>query len=968
MSPVIEMIKKRNGQIAPFDKSKIVVAVKKSFEAVSDDPHTMEAESVADQVARLLERTRIPDVAPSVETVQDIVERALMERGFFDVAKAYIIYRYEHTKIREQKTEELKHKIEGKELLVTKRSGASEPFDVDKVAQTVRYAMRGYEDVVNVHAVVEQVWREMYDGIETKSVRDVTIMVVRSFIERDPAYSKVAARLLLASLYDDVLGHGFDWADLDGVYRRAFVSGIKEQVALKQLDPRLLELDLDKLAGAMDIERDDYFKYLGLQTLHTNYFMKDPDTKRRLETPQAFWMRVAMGVALVEKTKEEREKWAIEFYRIISEFYYTPSSPTLYHSGWTRPQLSSCFLNTVPDDLHLIFKSYSDNAQLLKYAGGTATDWTPVRATGAFIKSIGVESQGTIPFIKIANDVTVSINRSGRRRGAGVVYMETWHYDFEDFLELRKNTGDERRRAHDLNTASWIPDLFMKRIEADADWTLLSPHEAPELHDLYGRAFDEKYAEYEAKAARGEMKLWKKVKAKDLWRKMLTQLFETGHPWVTFKDACNIRSPQDHVGVVHSSNLCTEITLNTSADETAVCNLGSLNYAKLVKNGAFDRELVAEVVPIAMRMLDNVIDINFYPTEDTKRSNMRHRPVGLGVRGIQDALYQLSINFDSEAAIAFADESMEIVSYYAILSSSMLARERGAYETYIGSKWDRGALPQDTVDLLEQERGIPVETPRNERLDWAKVRTHIKEYGMRNSNTMAIAPTATIANIVGCYPTTEPIYQNLYVKSNMAGDFVVVNEYLVDDLKARGLWDKTMLDQLKYHEGSVQPIEDVPQELKEKYKTVFEIDPTWIVRAAAHRGRWIDQSQSTNIFFRGTSGKDLSEVYFYAWRLGLKTTYYLRTVGASRVEQSTISLSQFTKEGGGGRDAIRRNATEEIEAMHKPEMAQISTLEQVSPISAPQAIGGVSATAMSKITVAATMSPDHPEYCESCQG
>jgi len=607
-----------------------------------------------------------------------------------------------------------------------------------------------------------------------------------------------------------------------------------------------------------------------------------------LETPQAFWMRIAMGISINEK---EQNEWASKFYEVLSTFRYVPSTPTLFHAGMPKAQLASCFLYTVGDDLDAIFKSYSDIAQLLKWSGGTAMDWTSVRGTGALIKSTGVESQGVIPFLKIANDVTISINRSGRRRGANCVYLEAWHYDIEDFLELRKNTGDERRRAHDMNTANWIPDLFMKRVREDGDWTLFSPDEAPDLHETYGKQFDERYAAYEKKAEEGGIHLWKRMKARELWKKMLAMLFETGHPWITFKDPSNIRSPQDHVGVVHNSNLCTEITLTNSAQETAVCNLGWVNFAEHVTDGSFDTEKVAETVRLGMRMLDNVIDANYYPTGETKVSNLRHRPVGLGIGGFHDALYQMNITFDSEAAVEFADQSMELISYHAILASADLARERGAYETFKGSKWDRGILPVDTLLLLEAERGERVPVSRRAALNWDAARAAIREHGMRNSNCMAVAPTASTSNIVGAIPSIEPIYKNIYVKSNMSGDFTVVNPYLVQDLKKLGLWSKEMLGLLKYHDGAITAIAGIPDTLKEKYKEVFQINPRWLIRAAAHRGKWIDQSQSLNIFFVGSSGKQLADVYVYAWEMGLKTTYYLRTLAVSQVEKSTVSIA-----------------------------------------------------------------------------
>lgn len=890
---ITQKIKKRNGEIVDFNPEKIVIAIQKAFAAVLGDSHeAVAADITKDVVAAIDGRFGNTALIPEVEQVQDLVENAIAERGYFTVAKAYIIYRYEHEKIRREQKEKIVEKIIENELLVTKRNGQTERFSESKLTRTLLRAAEGYDRAIDVPAIIAKVRQEMYDGIKTKEIHEVLVMVVRSFIERDPAHSIVAARLLLQSIYREVMGE-VDYEHLEDAYRNAFMESIRRGVAIGQFDPRMLEFDLVKLADALQIERDLDFKYLGLQTLQTNYLSKEHGTRKLLETPQMFWMRIGMGCALAEKTAEERERHAIEFYEIMSAMYYTPSSPTLYHAGLVKPQLSSCFLATVPDDLHAIFAEYSDGAQLLKYAGGLGTDWTPVRATGSLVKTTGVESQGVIPFLKIANDVTISINRSGRRRGAAAVYLEYWHLDIEDFLELRKNTGDERRRTHDLNTAAWIPDLFMKRLREDGYWTLFSPSDVPDLHDLYGRAFEERYVAYEQMAEAGKIPHHKRVRAAELWRKHLTMLFETGHPWITWKDPSNIRSPQDHVGVVHSSNLCTEITLNSSATETAVCNLGSINMAKFVVNGKFDRDLVARVVPVAMRMLDNVIDINYYPTEKTKRSNMRHRPVGLGLRGLQDALYKLNINFDSEEAVRFSDESMEVIAYHAILSSALLAKERGPYETYKGSKWDRGILPQDTLNLLEHERGMRIDVPRHETLDWRLVREAVRSWGMRNSNTMANAPTATTANIAGCYPTIEPIYKNLYVKSNMAGDFMVVNEYLVEDLKRLGLWSEDMLEKIKYHDGSIQDIAEIPQAIRNKYKEVFEIEPQWLIKAAAYRGRWIDQSQSLNIFYGGTSGRVLSEIYQYAWSLGLKTTYYLRTLGASRIEKATVNLAKF---------------------------------------------------------------------------
>ncbi|HET8575109.1 MAG TPA: ribonucleoside-diphosphate reductase subunit alpha [Candidatus Paceibacterota bacterium] len=886
----ISNIKKRDGSTVPFDPQKIFSAVKKAFSGENVSISSADLHKITDTAVEELKKRTEKNEPVSVENVQDVVEQTLMEGGYFKVAKAYILYRYEHKKEREK---EVAEKIEEETLTVTKRNGKREIFSIDKLRNTLFFHVKGYENVIDVDRVVGQCRSEVYDGIQTKDVTRAIVMALRSMIEIDPAYSKIAARVLSSIILKEVAGTDvFDRGNIDREYREVFVKNIHRGVEMGRLDRRLLEFDLRAISQELVIGRDDLFEYLGLQTLYDRYFVRDDDTRQVLETAQMFWMRVAMGTALLEKP-EERLRWTKEFYEIMSLLHYTPSTPTLFHAGTQQPQLSSCYLNTVPDSLDAIFKSYADNAQLSKWSGGLGTDWTPLRATGAFIKGTGVESQGVIPFLKIANDVTVAINRSGRRRGAAAVYLEVWHYDIFDFIELRKNTGDERRRTHDMDTATWIPDLFMKRVREKKDWTLFSPDETPELHNIYGRAFEEKYAEYERKADRGEMKVWKRIPAEDLWKKMLAMLFETGHPWMTWKDPSNVRSPQDHVGVVHNSNLCTEITLNTSENETAVCNLGSLNFAKFVVNGVFDKNLVGSVVMTAMRMLDNVIDINFYPTEDAKRSNMQHRPVGLGIRGFQDALYLLGINFDSEKCIQFADESMEVVSYYAILASSGLARERGAYKTFKGSKWDRNIFPQDTLDLLEKERGEVIPVPRTGRLDWAPVREHVRMYGMRNSNCLAVAPTATTANIVGCVPTIEPIYKNIYVKSNQAGDFVVVNSYLVEELKMRRLWNENMLAKLKYHDGSIQEIEEIPKDIKEKYKEIFEIDPSWLIRSAASRGKWIDQSQSLNIYFRGTSGKELSQVYFLAWEMGLKTTYYLRTLGASQVEKSTVDTGKF---------------------------------------------------------------------------
>jgi ribonucleoside-diphosphate reductase alpha chain len=842
------------------------------------------------------------------------------------VAKAYILYRFEHTKERTQKVIE---KIEEGGLMVTKRDGNKEAFSLEKVRRSIKHHIQDVEKDINVDEIVNQCQTEIYDGISTADVSRAIIMVCRSMIERGISYSRLAARLLTTELNKEALGiKTIDYARLDEQYRAALEPNIKKAVALKKLAKEMHSFDFKKLSKALRPERDDLFQYLGVETLNDRYLVKEPETKRTLETLQFFWMRVAMGLALNEKNKDKK---AIEFYEMISTFRFVPSTPTLYHAGMPRPQLSSCYLNTVEDDLYHIFKVYGDNAQLSKWAGGIGTDWSSLRGTGALIKKAGIHSQGVIPFLKIANDVTVAINRSGRRRGATCAYLETWHYDVEDFLELRKNTGDERRRTHDMNTANWIPDLFMKRVRDDGEWTLFSPDETPELHHVYGKKFDELYEAYEKKADNGEIILFKRLKARTLWKKMLAMLFETGHPWATFKDPSNIRSPQDHVGVIHNSNLCTEITLNTSADETAVCNLGWVNLSRHVVGGVLDREKIRETITSAMYMLDNVIDLNFYPTIEAKNSNTKHRPVGLGVGGFQDALYELDIYFDSDKCVEFADECQELISYHAILTSSIMARERGTYPSYKGSKWDRGIFPIDTIALLEDERGEEIPVDRSASLDWSAVREHVKLYGMRNSNTMAIAPTASTSTIVGCTPTIEPMYKNIYVKSNISGDFIVVNPYLINDLKQVNLWNEEMLGKLKYHDGSVANIPEIPEHIKRKYKETFEIDMHWILKAAAYRGKWIDQSQSVNIFFSGSSGEELSALYMYAWQLGLKTTYYLRTRAASQVEKSTVNASEYGSTH--TRDMGKKDTEIVMKNLEEATGATTAKPESISPLS-----------------------------------
>lgn len=892
---ILQTIKKRNGEVAPFETIKIEAAIKKAFLSVTREEKANIAKHISELVEKELELEALTrdGYVPTVEHTQDIVEKHIMGAGFFDVAKAYIIYRYERAKVREEEKQEMLEKVEEGGLFITKKDGSRERFNLEKVRTTLKRVIYGFEKDINVDQIVNQVKLEMYEGITSKEISKALVMTVRSLTEQDPAYSYVASRLILSQINQDLLGDNLDYSIIDEQYREVFIQGIKTGVEKKILDERMINFDLKRLAKALVRNRDDLFMYLGTQTLYERYLVRDGGTDGKiLEHIQGFWMRIAMGVALAEK-ELERTSRAIEFYEVMSTLRFIPSSPTLFHAGTKHPQLSSCYLNTVDDTLESIFKVYGDNAMLSKWAGGIGTSWSNIRSSGAILKKSGIKSNGVIPFLKIANDVTVAINRSGRRRGATCVYLENWHADVEEFLELRKNTGDERRRTHDMDTALWISDLFMKRAQDDAMWSLFSPDEVPLLTETYGKEFEENYLRYEAQGKNGELRIYKTMKARELWRKMITMLYETGHPWITWKDPSNIRSPQDHVGVVHNSNLCTEITLNNSTSETAVCNLGSLNYQRLMRNGLFDVDLVSSTTRTAIRMLDNVIDVNYYPTIEAKTSNFRHRPVGLGIMGFHDALYMMDINFDSDEAVTFADESMELISYHAILASAELARERGAYETFKGSKWDRNIFPVDTIALLEKERGVPVSVSKTSRLDWTPVRKAVKQFGMRNSNTMAMAPTATISNIVGSIPCIEPIYKNIYVKSNMNGEFIIVNPYLVADLKALNLWDFEMIGLLKYNDGSVKDIASIPLALKEKYKEVFQIDPMWIIKSAAHRGKWVDQSQSLNIYFAGTSGRELANIYEYAWSLGLKTTYYLRSLGASQVEKSTVNAAEF---------------------------------------------------------------------------
>lgn len=894
----VEKITKRDGRVVDFDQNKIETAMQKAFTAKQIPVQDAQVHDIATHVVMDLE-AKFGETIPSVEDVQDLVERQIASAGYFEVAKAYILYRFQQKEKREEQKAEAVSQAKAHKLTVTLRDGQKVPFDVNEITDLLVKCCGDYCSQIDVDGVVADAIGNVYDGITTHELNVALTMALKARIERDPVYSTVAARVLLNDLYRDVLAENEFNNGFSDRYRAGFVRAIARGVETERLDARMQGFDVTRLAAAIQPERDQLIKYMGAQVLYDRYFLQDLE-QNFLEVPQYFWMRVAMGLSLLEDNPasaqgsggRSKEDWAITFYETMSTLHYVPSTPTLFNSGTVRAQMSSCYLTTVEDDLAHIFKSLGDNAQLSKYTGGIGNDWTNLRGTGARIKTTNVGSQGVIPFLKIADTVTAAINRSGKRRGATCAYLEAWHYDFEDFLELRKNTGDDRRRTHDMNTASWIPDLFVKRVMADTNWTLFSPDETPDLHHLYGKKFEERYEEYEKQARAGKIKLFRTVKAKDLWRKMVEMLFSTGHPWMTFKDACNIRSPQDHVGVVHSSNLCTEITLNTSADETAVCNLGSINLVQHVKDKQVNYERLAETVKAAMRMLDNVIDLNYYPTVEAKNSNLRHRPVGLGVMGWQDMLYKMHLSFDSEAAVELADQLQEFIAYQAILASSELAAERGAYQTFKGSKWDRGIFPQDTVKLLEEERGVETGVPLSGKKDWKPVRESVKKYGMRNSNTMAIAPTATISNISGVFPSIEPIYKNIYAKSNFSGEFAVGNPYLVQDLKDRGLWNDDRLQRLKYYDGSVQQMADLPAEVRATYKEVFEIEPRWLLTQAARRGKWIDQSQSLNLFLNTTSGKAISEVYANAWRMGLKTTYYLRTLGASAIEKSTLDVNK----------------------------------------------------------------------------
>jgi len=883
---------RRNGSVVAFEPSKISIAMTKAFIAVNGGQGAASARvrelvaDLTDSAVRALMRRQPNGGTFHIEDIQDQVELALMRSGEHDVARAYVLYREEQTRKRvSQKT------VEAPAHTVTVMvNGVQKPLDMAWLNDLLASACAGLGDAVSPEPILAATLKNLYDGVAIEEVGKSAILSARALIEKDPAYGYVTARLLLNTVRHEVLGEEVPHSAMETRYAAYFPEYIKEGVAAELLDERLAGYDLKLLGMALDASRDLQFQYLGLQTLYDRYFLHIEE--RRIELPQAFFMRVAMGLALNEIDREAR---AIEFYNLLSSFDFMSSTPTLFNSGSRRSQLSSCYLTTVSDDLDGIYEAIKENALLSKFAGGLGNDWTAVRALGSRIKGTNGKSQGVVPFLKVVNDTAVAVNQGGKRKGAVCAYLETWHLDIEEFMELRKNTGDDRRRTHDMNTANWIPDLFMKRVMENGDWTLFSPNDVPDLHDKWGKAFEQAYCAYEAKADRGELKLFKRMPALQLWRKMLSMLFETGHPWLTFKDPCNVRSPQRHVGAVHSSNLCTEITLNTNEHEIAVCNLGSVNLAAHILpgkdgNGAgtLDIDKLKRTVHTAMRMLDNVIDINYYAVPKARNANLKHRPVGMGIMGFQDCLHQLRLPYASAEAVEFADRSMEAVAYYAYWASSVLAEERGRYSTFDGSLWDQGILPHETNALLREERGGYLETDESVTLDWEALRRRIQQHGMRNSNCLAIAPTATIANIVGVSPSIEPTYQNLYVKSNLSGEFTVANQYLVNDLKREGLWDEVMMADLKYFDGSMARIDRVPAHLRNLYATAFEVEPQWLVEAGSRRQKWIDQSQSLNIYISAPSGKKLDETYKLAWLRGLKTTYYLRSLGATHAEKSTV--------------------------------------------------------------------------------
>ena len=887
---------RRNGAVVGFEPGKISVAATKAFLAVEGGQSAASARirelvaGLTDAVVNALARRQPAGGTFHIEDIQDQVELALMRSGAHEVARAYVLYREKRAEARAREAAQKKRTSQPQLNVV--EDGERRPLDMVRLNELIASACESLGEGVDPKLILGETLKNLYDGVPAEEVRKSVVLSARALIEKDPAYSYVSARLLLHTIRREVLGEEASQADMKKRYAEYFPQFVRRGIDAELLDERLAHFDLKKLGAALDASRDLKFGYLGLQTLYDRYFLHIQGT--RIELPQAFFMRVAMGLALNEI---EREARAVEFYQVLSSFDFMSSTPTLFNSGTTRSQLSSCYLTTVSDNLDGIYEAIKDNALLAKYAGGLGNDWTPVRALGSHIKGTNGKSQGVVPFLKVVNDTAVAVNQGGKRKGAVCSYLETWHLDIEEFLELRKNTGDDRRRTHDMNTANWIPDLFMKRVMENGEWTLFSPSDVPDLHDKYGKAFEKAYVEYEEKTAKGELKLFKRIPATQLWRKMLSMLFETGHPWITFKDPCNLRSPQQHVGVVHSSNLCTEITLNTNQSEIAVCNLGSINMVGHMNAGGgrpgLDHDKLKKTISTAMRMLDNVIDINYYAVRKARDSNVKHRPVGLGVMGFQDCLHLLRVPYASTEAVEFADRSMEAIAYFSYWASTELAEERGRYASYQGSLWDRDILPQDTLALLREERGGYVDIDMAEAMDWKTLRERVRRHGMRNSNCIAIAPTATIANIIGVSASIEPTFQNLFVKSNLSGEFTVVNEYLVADLKKLGLWDEVMVADLKYFDGNLARIDRAPSELRTLYATAFEIDPVWIVEAGARRQKWIDQSQSLNIYLGQASGKKLDETYKLAWQRGLKTTYYLRAMGATHAEKSTVKAGQL---------------------------------------------------------------------------
>ncbi|AYD62930.1 ribonucleoside-diphosphate reductase subunit alpha [Achromobacter sp. LC458] len=940
---------RRNGSVVGFEPSKIAIAMTKAFLAVNGGQGAASArvrelvENLTSQAVNALVRNRPNGGTFHIEDIQDQVELALMRSGQHDVARAYVLYREKRTQERAAAAaaegQEKAAAAPEEHVLNVTDAGVRRPLDLAELRATIVAAGEGLDEFIDSEAILKETVKNLYDGIPVDEVFKSAILSARALVEKDPAYSQVTARLLLHTIRKEVLGEEVSQDGMIARYAEYFPTFIARGIEGGLLSPELANYDLTRLGKALNAKRDLQFGYLGLQTLYDRYFLHIRGT--RIELPQVFFMRVAMGLALREADRETR---AIEFYEILSSFDFMSSTPTLFNSGTLHSQLSSCYLTTVSDDLEGIYDAIKENALLAKYAGGLGNDWTPVRALRSHIKGTNGESQGVVPFLKVVNDTAVAVNQGGKRKGAVCTYLESWHLDIEEFLELRKNTGDERRRTHDMNTANWIPDLFMKRVMEGGEWTLFSPSDCPDLHDKVGRAFEEAYVGYEKRVASGELKLYKKMPALTLWRKMLSMLFETGHPWITFKDPCNIRSPQQHVGVVHSSNLCTEITLNTNESEIAVCNLGSVNlvaHMKPAAGGGFelDHDKIKRTVSIAMRMLDNVIDINYYAVEKARNSNARHRPVGMGIMGFQDCLQMMRVPYASQAAVEFADRSMEAVCYHAYFASSLLAEERGRYQSYEGSLWSRGILPQDTLKMLRDERGGHVEVDESSTLDWDTLRARIKQHGMRNSNCVAIAPTATISNIIGVSACIEPTFQNLYVKSNLSGEFTVVNDYLVRDLKKLGLWDEVMVADLKYFDGSLSRIDRVPSELRELYATAFEVEPSWLVECASRRQKWIDQAQSLNIYMSGASGKKLDDTYKLAWLRGLKTTYYLRTLGATSAEKST---------GRGG----------ELNAVTAGGQSTAAAVGAAPVLPEPEVLGAV-----------CTMRPGDPgfEECEACQ-